>query len=142
RRKMPEAKQHLRDALRRADVAGDDATRVQALTRLMRISYLEHDLDSGEALAADARAALDRLGDAPLLEADFKLHYGSLAFARGDIETARTYHRQALEIREEELGADHPEVAISLTNIANGYTVEGQHAKAEQLARRALAIFE
>jgi tetratricopeptide (TPR) repeat protein len=108
----------------------------------MRISYLEHDLETGEALAADASAALDRLGSAPLLEADFYLHYGSLALARGDMETAGEYHRRALEIREAELGADHPEVAISMNNIANALTGQGQHREAEQMARRALAVFE
>jgi tetratricopeptide (TPR) repeat protein/predicted Ser/Thr protein kinase len=142
RRKIPEAKLHLREALRRADVAGDDATRVEALTQLMRVSYLEHDLDGGEALASDARAALDRLGSAPLLEADFYLHYGSLALARGDNENAGEYHRRALEIREAQLGADHPEVAISLTNISNALRAQGQHQKSEEMARKALAIFE
>ncbi|HVH97403.1 MAG TPA: serine/threonine-protein kinase [Enhygromyxa sp.] len=142
RGKVSEAEQHLRESLRRADQAGDDATRVQALTQLMRVSYLQHDLDGGEALAADARAALERLGDAPLIEADFYQHYASLALARGDNKTASEYHLRALEIREEQLGADHPEVAISLTNIANAFTASGQHDKAEQMARRALAIFE
>jgi tetratricopeptide (TPR) repeat protein/predicted Ser/Thr protein kinase len=142
RRKIPEAKLHLREALRRADVAGDDATRVEALTQLMRVSYLEHDPDGGEALAADARAALDRLGSAPLLEADFYLHYGSLALARGDNENAGEYHRRALEIREAQLGADHPEVAISLTNISNALRAQGLHQQSEEMARKALAIFE
>jgi tetratricopeptide (TPR) repeat protein/predicted Ser/Thr protein kinase len=142
RRKVSEAKLHLREALRRADVAGDDATRVQALTQLMRVSYLEHDLDGGDALAADARAALDRLGSAPLLEADFYLHYGSLELARGDNEHAGEYHRRALEIREAQLGADHPEVAISLTNISNALRAQGQHQQSEEMARKALAIFE
>jgi tetratricopeptide (TPR) repeat protein/predicted Ser/Thr protein kinase len=142
RRKIPEAKHSLREALRRADVAGDDATRVEALTQLMRVSFLEHDLDAGEALAEDARAALARLGDAPLLEADFYLHYASLALARGDNEAASEYHRRALEIREAQLGADHPEVAISLTNISNALLAQGQHEASEQMARQALAIFE
>jgi serine/threonine protein kinase len=142
RRNLDEAKATLREALRRADVARDDATRVQALTQLMRISFLEHDLEEGEVLAADARAALDRLGSAPLLEADFYLHYGSLALARGDHEQAAEYHRRALAIRASQLGDDHPEVAISLTNIANALIAEGSHAEAEQLARSALAIFE
>ncbi|HLT38425.1 MAG TPA: tetratricopeptide repeat protein, partial [Enhygromyxa sp.] len=142
RGKISEAEQHLRESLRRADQAGDDATRVQALIQLMRVSYLQHDLDAGEALAADARAALDRLGDAPLIEADFYQHYASLALARGDNKTAGEYHLRALEIREAKLGADHPEVAISLTNIANAFTGLGEHDRAEQLARRALAIFE
>jgi eukaryotic-like serine/threonine-protein kinase len=142
RRMIPEAKQSLREALRRADVAGDDATRVEALTQLMRVSFLEHDLDAGEALADDARAALARLGDAPLLEADFYLHYASLALARGENESAGEYHRRALEIREAQLGADHPEVAISLTNISNALLAQGQHQLSEQMARQALVIFE
>jgi tetratricopeptide (TPR) repeat protein/predicted Ser/Thr protein kinase len=142
RRKIPEAKQHLREALRRADVAGDDATRVEALTQLMRVAYLEHDLDEGEALAADARAALDRLGSAPLLEADFYLQVGSLALGRGENEQAGEYHRRALEIREAQLGADHPEVAISLTNISNALRAQGHHEESEEMARKALAIFE
>ncbi|PRP94879.1 serine/threonine-protein kinase [Enhygromyxa salina] len=142
RRKTPEAKQSLREALRRADVAGDDATRVEALTQLMRVSFLEHDLEGGEALADDARAALARLGDAPLLEADFFLHYASLALARGENERAGEYHRRALAIREAQLGADHPEVAISLTNISNALLAQGEHELSEQMARQALAIFE
>jgi tetratricopeptide (TPR) repeat protein/predicted Ser/Thr protein kinase len=142
RGKVPEAEHHLRESLRRADQAGDDATRVQALIQLMRVSYLQHELDEGEALAADARAALDRLGGAPLIEADFCQHFASLALARGDSKTASEYNLRALEIREKQLGADHPEVAISLTNIANVYTASGQHDEAEKMARRALAIFE
>jgi tetratricopeptide (TPR) repeat protein/predicted Ser/Thr protein kinase len=142
RRKIPEGKQYLREALRRADVAGDDATRVQALTQLMRVAYLEHDLDGGEVLTADARAALDRLGPAPLLEADFYLQLGSLATARGDSEHAAEYHRRALEIREAQLGANHQEVAISLTNIANALRAQGHHEASEEHARNALEIFE
>jgi len=141
-RQIDAAKASLREALRRADVAGDDATRVAALTQLMRVSYLEHDLDAGEALAADAQAALDRLGGAPLLEADFYLHYGSLALARGNNQDAGEYHRRALEIREDQLGDDHPEVAISLTNISNALRAQGELSNSEQMARRALSIFE
>jgi len=142
RRELPEAKTTLREALRRADVAGDDATRVQALTQLMRVSFLEHDLKTGESLAADARAALERLGSAPLLEADFYLHYGSLVRAGGDNESASEYQRRALEIRARQLGADHPEVAIAMANISNALTGAGQHEAAESYARKALAIFE
>ena len=142
KRKLDDGKASLRESLRRADVAGDDSTRVEALTQLMRVSYLEHDLEAGEALAADAQAALDRLGGAPLLEADFYLHFGSLALARGQNEAAGEYHGRALDIREAQLGKDHPEVAISLTNISNALRAQGDLSKSEQMARQALAIFE
>ena len=49
---------------------------------------------------------------------------------------------RALTIRAAQLGEDHPEVAIALTNIANALIGAGSYAEAEQLARRALAIFE
>ncbi|EDM80120.1 serine/threonine kinase family protein [Plesiocystis pacifica SIR-1] len=142
RRMSAEAKKNLREALRRADIAGDDATRVSALTRLMHVAVVEHDVEAGELLADDARAALERLGDAPLLEADFYGHYGSLTLARDNPEGAIEYHRRALKISREQLGANHPEVAITHNNLANALTANGHHGEAEEHARKALAIFE
>ena len=40
------------------------------------------------------------------------------------------------------LGPDHPDVAISLNNLAGLYQHQGNYAKAEPLYKRSLAIFE
>ncbi len=141
-RKPDAAELSLREALRRADVAGDDATRVQALIQLMWVAYIQHDLEAGAAVTKDAKAALDRLGDAPLLEADFSHYAGLLALARRDFKTAERDFARTITIRQTELGDDHPEVAIAMSNVANAWLRDGEHAKAEAIARRALAIFE
>jgi len=49
---------------------------------------------------------------------------------------------QALAIRERVLGADHPDTAISLNNLAVLYRAQGRYAEAEPLHQRALAIRE
>jgi tetratricopeptide (TPR) repeat protein len=45
-------------------------------------------------------------------------------------------------IQEEALGPEHPDVAISLDNLAELYRTQYQYAKAEPLHQRALAIRE
>jgi len=50
--------------------------------------------------------------------------------------------RRALTIREKSLGPDHPDVALSLLNLATLYSDLGDYAKAEPFYQRALAIRE
>ena len=45
-------------------------------------------------------------------------------------------------IREKALGRDHPDVAISLSNLGFLYRDQGRYADAEPLLRRSLAIFK
>jgi tetratricopeptide (TPR) repeat protein len=47
-----------------------------------------------------------------------------------------------LAIREKQLGADHPDVATSLNNLAILYESQGRYTEAELLYRRSLAIRE
>ena len=48
---------------------------------------------------------------------------------------------RALAIREKALGAEHPDVATSLSNLASTYESMKQYAKAEPLYKRSLAIW-
>ena len=50
--------------------------------------------------------------------------------------------RQALEILEKALGPSHPNVAVSLNNLAELYHAQGYYADAEPLFKRSLAILE
>ncbi len=45
-------------------------------------------------------------------------------------------------IKENVLGLDHPDVAISLDNLAELYRIQGRYADGEPLLKRSLAIFE
>jgi len=68
-----------------------------------------------------------------------------------DLHRAERYDRavvvakRALEVAERSVGPDHPDyvdVAMSLNNLAFLYFNQGQHAQAEPLLKRALAIYE
>jgi tetratricopeptide (TPR) repeat protein len=50
--------------------------------------------------------------------------------------------QRSLAIREQALGANHPDVAQSLHNLAFLYQAQGQYSKAEPLYQRSLAIYE
>jgi CHAT domain-containing protein/tetratricopeptide (TPR) repeat protein len=60
----------------------------------------------------------------------------------GKYDEALPFARQALAIREKELGLDHPNVAQSLGNLAVLYKEKGEYRRAEPLFRRALTINE
>ena len=49
---------------------------------------------------------------------------------------------RALSLREKEFGPGHPEIAKILTNLADLYTRQRHHAKAEAVLRRALGLCE
>ena len=57
-------------------------------------------------------------------------------------DEARPLAERALEIREKELGLEHPDVARALSNLATLYRAKSDFVKAEPLYQRALAIFE
>jgi tetratricopeptide (TPR) repeat protein len=49
---------------------------------------------------------------------------------------------RSLEILERQLGADHPDVANSLNNLAELYRAQGKYSEAEPLYVRAIQILE
>ncbi|MCH9826586.1 MAG: tetratricopeptide repeat protein [Gammaproteobacteria bacterium] len=49
-------------------------------------------------------------------------------------------HKRSLAIREKALGPDHPDVAMSLENLADLYRATKRPAEAERLDARALRI--
>ena len=61
---------------------------------------------------------------------------------QGNSERSVIAAQKAIEIAEENVGPDHPYVAISLNNLALLYSNEGEYAKAEPLYNRSLAIWE
>src|SRR6476660_7666943 len=49
---------------------------------------------------------------------------------------------QALQIKEQTFGQEHPEVAVTLSNLGLFYKALGRLAEARRLQERALAIFQ
>lgn len=60
----------------------------------------------------------------------------------GEYEKATPMAKRALEIAEATFDPNHPNVAISLNNIATVYYYQGRYAEVEPLLQRALAIVE
>ena len=58
------------------------------------------------------------------------------------VEAAQPLYERALRIREETLGPDHPDVAMTLNHLADLHRHLGDEAKAEELHGRANAIRE
>jgi CHAT domain-containing protein len=60
----------------------------------------------------------------------------------GNYQKAEPLYQRSLAIREKVLGQEHPDVALSLNNLANLYQNMGNYQKAEPLYQRSLAIWE
>jgi tetratricopeptide (TPR) repeat protein len=97
-----------------------------------------------EGLLPHARAALDALPSETAFSPAGELADRCAVYLarRGDFSAAEQLHVRALAIRETGLGLEHPDVALSLNNLANVYWEQGRYDEAEQLHKRALAIRE
>ncbi len=62
--------------------------------------------------------------------------------ARGRYREAEPLYQRALAIYEQQLGAEHPDTATSMNNLASLYQDQGKYSEAEPLYQRALAIRE
>ena len=65
-----------------------------------------------------------------------------LDYKQGRHTDAETLFKRSLKIREKIHGAEHPEVALVLNNLAFIYENRGSYAEAEQFYKRSLKIFE
>jgi tetratricopeptide (TPR) repeat protein len=63
-----------------------------------------------------------------------------IEYLLGQYEEGEQYGKTALEIRENQLGKDHPYVASSLNNLANLYKAQGRYNDAEPLYVKSLEI--
>ena len=63
-------------------------------------------------------------------------------YQQGKYDRAVVVAQKALEVANENVGPDHPDVATSLGNLAVLYRTQGDYAKAEPLYKRSLAISE
>jgi tetratricopeptide (TPR) repeat protein len=63
-------------------------------------------------------------------------------YRAGKYDRAVVVAQKALQVAEQNVGPDHPDVATSLNNLAELYRTQGDYAKAEPLYKRSLAISE
>ncbi len=63
-------------------------------------------------------------------------------YRAGKYDRAVLVAQKALQVAEQNVGPEHPDVAESLNNLAALYRTQGEFVKAEPLLKRALAIWE
>ena len=63
-------------------------------------------------------------------------------YGQGRYSEAADIAKEALKVAEDTFGEGHPNVAISLNNLAYLYDCQGDHAQSGPLYRRALGILE
>jgi tetratricopeptide (TPR) repeat protein len=61
---------------------------------------------------------------------------------QGEYEQAKLHYQRVLQIDEKALGADHPNVAMTLTNLGNVFREQGEYEQAKLHHQRALQIME
>ncbi len=92
---------------------------------------------------AQACALLIRQWDMRFAEAAQLLdRVGRYLYQRARYAEAESFYRQALEIREQVLGPEHPDVATSLSHLTSLYWDQSKYTLAEPLFLRALSIRE
>lgn len=87
------------------------------------------------ALKIQEKAGFQSLGLAATLD-----HLGNVARARGNWTAAKGYYRRALDIDEKALGPNHPDVARSLSGLADVLAASGETEAAGLAALRAEQI--
>jgi tetratricopeptide (TPR) repeat protein len=63
-------------------------------------------------------------------------------YRAGKYDRAVVVAQKALQVAEQNVGPDHPDVATSLNSLAELCRTQGDYAKAEPLYKRSLAIWE
>ncbi|MGE6762075.1 tetratricopeptide repeat protein [Corallococcus interemptor] len=136
-----EAEQRWTESMRAALAGRNDLLAARSETDLVFVTgyELEH-ADRGLEHAAQARALLERTGPAEEVEAQIEHNLGAVAFGEGQLPQARDHFQRAAAIRERVLGADHPDTAKSLTNVARLRLRQDAPVEALALYQRVLDI--
>ena len=95
-----------------------------------------------ELLDQGAKKITGGLGDQPLIKARLMHTIGTVYRQLGLYDSAGSHFERALEIRQEQLGREHPEIAKSLGSVAMVYRLQGRHEQAEPLYQDSLEILE
>jgi tetratricopeptide (TPR) repeat protein len=132
----------LHEALFIAEAARDDATAARIAADLVLIGLVEPRRPREAATWFRlSESILDRLGTAQDRVRGWALNNFALVRAfGGDLTGAIQLSRQAVTLKEHALGKDHPDVAITLENLASFLSEDDHPAEALEVARRALDI--
>jgi serine/threonine protein kinase len=133
-------------ALQEADVERERSNEVSSfLLNLFRVSKPS----TAEANATTARELLDkgaadiraRLKDQPVVQARLMETMGEVYTNLGLLDQAEALLADSLDVRRRALGANHPEVALTLARLGRVHMSQGKYQDALARHREALAIY-
>ncbi len=137
-----EAEAEAREALFAAEAGRDDRGAARAWLELVAVAGERGDVAGALASAQHARAAVARVGDAPLLSATLHHQRGVALTAAGALDEAGAELERSLALATKELGEAHVEVARTWSALGNLARARGELERALALHERALAIDE
>lgn len=133
------AQAEFETAYRIADGVATDADLADLLVHQANLQQMQRHLPEAEALFVRADALL-RKADDPLQAATVATSLGNLRIAQGRVAEAEEQFRRALQLGEQQLGAEHPLLIRRLCNLAGVLGQTGRLAEAEPLLERAVAL--
>ncbi|HEX3901501.1 MAG TPA: serine/threonine-protein kinase [Polyangia bacterium] len=138
-----QAEQALIDSYLAADASRHDEVRAEdAIALVWVFGYEEGRYADAQRWARNADAILRRLGGHELLQAWLLNNQGGLYELRGEREEALRAHQQALALKEQALGPDHPDVGFSEGNLSVVLTGLGRNQEALEHVDRSIQILE
>ncbi|HXU06602.1 MAG TPA: serine/threonine-protein kinase [Polyangia bacterium] len=127
------------EAFKRGEAIHADGLAAEAAIQLVAIAGIEHRFEAGERWARTADTSVER--GVPLrLRGWFLNNRGTLMAAQGMWRLAEGDFSAAVEIRQQALGAAHPDLAASMTNLARAVLVLDDPKRALEVANHALSI--
>jgi serine/threonine-protein kinase len=139
---MPNAERTMEKALFVAEAARDDETAAKAASILVYTVGVDLGrVADAERWAQLATAILDRMPSGTArTRAWVRSDLASVYSENGKLEQARVLEEQAIALKTEGLGAEHPDVALSLGNLSWILTDLGRPAEGIAMAERAMSI--
>jgi tetratricopeptide (TPR) repeat protein len=124
-----------------AEGARQDELAADGWIRLLWVAGVElEDTEQGDVWVGFARAALRRLGDDPLREAELVHNLGGLYYRRSRFGEALEHYQRALEVQRAQLGEATPDVARTLNHIANVLLMSEEPQRSLGYSQRSLEL--
>jgi tetratricopeptide (TPR) repeat protein len=139
-----QAAKTLEEAILVSEASHDDVTRARAATSLIYLAGIQHNSPrDAERWFRLTIAIHDRLGPGHERTRAWALqNYGAVLEAQGDFEGAIARTREAITLKEQSVGKDHPDVALSMENLAQALCDADRPQEALAATNRALTILE